>query len=251
MTMKQLYAYMKQRAAFEGVEWKLTVTFLQKQFDLGIRTFFGVDVDDQGNLLRDIQQPEFFAKRAGDSTKKSDKKVMRLAHKILTKTFLPAKLSLEETVDVAITLVKAIVIAHTDDDDPDDRAEMIEWIEERFLNEMHVLNPNADHMHVWLVPPQGLITEPAGFLWSGDVDDGVDVLIGTELEALRTDLPPTGVIVTEGVDGIAMTDPEWDGESTVTCANPQCGKEHDAHLRCAENLFQQAKEGRIVPALSN
>jgi hypothetical protein len=177
--------------------------------------------------------------------KDTSQKVMRLAHKILTRTIWPAKLSLDEAVEVAITLVKALVLSNTDDDDPDDREEMIAWIEERFLKAMSDLNPNAERVYAWLVAPQGLITEPVGFLWSGSADDGVDVLIGAELNALRAELHAADekiVIVTEGVEGIAMTDPDWDGESTITCENPGCGKKHDVHLMVAENLFQQAKQ---------
>jgi hypothetical protein len=178
--------------------------------------------------------------------KDDNERVMRLAHKILTKTIWPANLKLEEAVDVVITIVKALVLSNTDDSDPDDRAGMIEWIEERFLTVMCDLNPNAERVRAWLVAPQGLITEPVGFLWAGSPEEGVEVLIGAELAALRAEINEarenTDLIVTEGVGGLAMTDPEWDGEDTVTCENPQCGKTHDAHLMVAENLFQQAKQ---------
>jgi hypothetical protein len=178
-----------------------------------------------------------------------DSKVMRLAHRILTETIWPANLSIEEAFDVAIVVIKALVVSNIDDDDDDDlddRAEMIEWVEDRFLEAMHDLNSHAECTRAWLVSPQGLITEPVGFLWSG-FGGGVDVLIGAELEELRVELnseEAKDVIVTEGVDGIAMTDPEWDGEPTVTCANPGCGKNHDVHLLVAENLFQHAKQMR-------
>lgn len=181
-------------------------------------------------------------------TKKKDsrKKVMRLAHKILLKTIGPAKLQLEEAVDVAILLIKALVLSNTEDDDPDDRAELIAWVEERFIEAMFDLNPNAERAHAWLVAPQGLITEPVGFLWAGSADDRVEVLIGMELDALRAELSSkeeeTRVIVTEGVEGIALTDPDWDGESTIACANPTCRNRHDVHLLVAESLFQQAKQ---------
>jgi hypothetical protein len=60
--MDKICAYMKERASFEGVEWKLTPAWLQRHFALGTRTFFGVEVDDGGNLIADLQQPKFFAK---------------------------------------------------------------------------------------------------------------------------------------------------------------------------------------------
>jgi hypothetical protein len=58
--MKVLCAYMKKRAVHEGVEWALTEGFLQHYFDRGTRCFFGVEIDDEGQLLRDEQQTEFF-----------------------------------------------------------------------------------------------------------------------------------------------------------------------------------------------
>jgi hypothetical protein len=183
--------------------------------------------------------------------KADSEKVMRLAHKILTKTIWPANLKLEEAVDVAITILKALVLSNTNDEDPDDRAGMIEWIEDRFMTAMIDLNPNSERVRAWLVAPQGLITEPVGFLWAGDHDEGVEVLIGADLTALRAEISDDReVIVTEGVEGLAMTDPDWDGVSTVTCENPECGKTHDVHLMCAENLFQQAKQ-RSAPSIPN
>ena len=110
---------------------------------------------------------------------------------------------------------------------------------------MYDLNPNSECLRAWFVAPQGLITEPVGFLWTGSTEDGVKVLLGEELGALRAELGTmAGVIVTEGVEGLAMIDPEWDGEPTVRCKNPQCGNTHDVHLMCAENLFQNAKQAK-------
>lgn len=60
--MKNLVDYMSKRAAFEGVEWTLTEGFLQAHFNQGIRTFFGVEIDGAGALIRDDQQPDFFEK---------------------------------------------------------------------------------------------------------------------------------------------------------------------------------------------
>lgn len=187
-----------------------------------------------------------------------DEKVLRLAQHILIKTIEPANLKLEDVVDVLTALAKAIVLSNTADDDLEDRSGMIDWIEERFVMGLDEIDPLAEIPHIWIVPPQGLITEPFGILWSGSFTDnegedgdegdgvGVQVVLGAELETLRAEIAeaPVGVIVTDGVDGIAVIDPEWDGEDTATCANPQCGKVHDAHLRVAENLFQQAVDRR-------
>jgi len=60
MKIEKLAQYMRARAAFEQVKWGLTKSFLQSHFDAGIRSFFGVELSDRGELLRDLQQPEFF-----------------------------------------------------------------------------------------------------------------------------------------------------------------------------------------------
>ena len=173
-------------------------------------------------------------------------KVARLAHKILTQTIWPANLKIEEAIDVAIMVVKAIVLSNTSDEDLEGRSGMVEWIEDRVTIALDEIDPFAEpSSHAWIVEPQGLITEPVGILWSGSYDDGsVHVALGEELAIIRAELsePQASVIVTEGVEGVAITDPEWDGEDTVQCENPQCGKIHDVHLIVAENLFQQAKQ---------
>lgn len=198
-------------------------------------------------------------KRALAASMTSEEKVMRLAHHILTKTIEPADLKLEEAVDVLAIVAKAIVIANTSDDDPEERAGMIDWIEEHFIEVLEELNPDAEHdhahLHAWLVAPQGLISEPVGFLWAHDAEEGVRVVVGAELAAFRAEIADGAdelheVVVVEGVEGIAMTDPEWDGEPTFTCANPHCGKVHDVHLVCAENLFQQFQQAKQRAALA-
>jgi len=202
----------------------------------------------QRKKTRPSKTPEFNAQSR-------DEKVMRLAHHILTKTIEPAKLTLEEVVDILGILAKAIVLSNTEDDDLEDRSEMISWIEERFVESLAMIDPfdNLDEpAHAWLVPPQGAITEPIGILWSGshdDADEDVQVVLGADLVALRAEIAenPTGVIVIDGVEGVAIVDPEWDGESTMTCENPQCGKVHDVHLSVAESLFQHAVERRLSP----
>ena len=192
------------------------------------------------------------------SAEQRQEKVMRLAHHILTKTIEPANLKLEEVVDILTLVAKGIVLSNTLDEDLEDRSEMIEWIGGRFIMGLDEIDPLAEIPHAWIIPPQGLITEPVGILWSGsygeDADEGVRVVLDTELEMLRTEIaedPSVGLIVIEGVEGIAIIDPEWDGESTVTCANPQCGRVHDADLQVAENLFQQAVEHRRNRAAPN
>lgn len=190
---------------------------------------------------------------------RGDEKVMRLAHEILTKKIWPANLSLDEAIDVVAVVAKALVLSNTADDDPAARADMIMMFEERFAEVLADIYPadldgdldgdlEADGPFVWLVPPQGRITEPVGILWDGShAENSVDVVLGTDLLAMRSEISEMrddedGPCVIEGIDGLAIIDPEWDGAETVTCANPECGEVHNVHLRVAENLFAQAKQ---------
>ncbi len=60
MKILKLRRYMSARAEFEGVEWKMPNKFMQDKFNAGCREFFGVRVDEAGDLIRDQQKPEFF-----------------------------------------------------------------------------------------------------------------------------------------------------------------------------------------------
>jgi len=92
----------------------------------------------------------------------------------------------------------------------------------------------------WLVRREGR--------WFGIVfvpDNGVSVMPGAKAEIVRilretekeTCLP---FRIVEGVDGIAATDPQWDGSSTFVCANPACPEVHDVHEMVATNLIRRA-----------
>ena len=187
---------------------------------------------------------------------RGDTKVMRIAHKILTQTIWPANLQLEEAIEVVALVAKALVLSNTSDEDPVDRSDLIDEIGTHFIEVLMDIDPLADRAHLWLVPPQGLITEPFGILWDGLYEENsVKGVLGAELVLLRTEYSEvqdkTGMILIEGVEGVAAIVPDWDGEDTVTCENPQCGKVHDAHLRVAEELFQQTVERRRQRAAAN
>ena len=57
MKTEKLVRYMKLRSKIEGTEWGLDIDYLENHFDFGIRYFFGVHLDDKGNLLFDDQEP--------------------------------------------------------------------------------------------------------------------------------------------------------------------------------------------------
>lgn len=60
MKTRQIYNYIQSRAHWEEVKFALDKTFFESAFDVGCRTFFGVTLDEDGNLLEDVQFPEFF-----------------------------------------------------------------------------------------------------------------------------------------------------------------------------------------------
>ena len=57
MKTTQLFNYMKKRSEVENSKWCLSKKYLENHFRIGIRNFFGVELDNNGNLLWDIQQP--------------------------------------------------------------------------------------------------------------------------------------------------------------------------------------------------
>lgn len=176
-----------------------------------------------------------------------DTKAMRLAHKILAQTIWPANLQLEEAIETIALVAKALVLSNTSDGDPADRSVLIDDVSQHFAEVLMDIDPLADLAHLWLVPPQGLITEPFGILWDGFYEeDSVKGMLGADLALLRTEYAEaqdkTGMIIMEGVEGVAVIIPDWDGEDTAVCENPECGRVHDVHLKVAEELFQQTVE---------
>ena len=57
MKTEKLVRYMKLRSKIEGTEWGLDTEYLEPYFNNGGRHFFGVHLDDKGNLLFDDQEP--------------------------------------------------------------------------------------------------------------------------------------------------------------------------------------------------
>lgn len=55
-----LHDYMVYRASSEGRAYTLTPEDLQELYDDGARIFFGVEISEDGKLLRDVENPETF-----------------------------------------------------------------------------------------------------------------------------------------------------------------------------------------------
>lgn len=55
---KKLVNYLRKRASIEGVEFELEEEFFEVNFNLGVRTFFGVVVDENCNPIFDEQEPK-------------------------------------------------------------------------------------------------------------------------------------------------------------------------------------------------
>ena len=58
--VQELYDYLKFRFNKEGRETDLDLQFIARHFKDGVRGFFGVIVNDEGELLEDRQNPETF-----------------------------------------------------------------------------------------------------------------------------------------------------------------------------------------------
>lgn len=56
----QLISYLKQRSVIEKVPFTLNDEFFITLFNIGIRTFFGVTVNEDGFPINDEQQPTDF-----------------------------------------------------------------------------------------------------------------------------------------------------------------------------------------------
>jgi hypothetical protein len=57
--VREFIAYMRFRATAERTEWAMPDDFIQQHYDLGVRTFFGVTLDDDG-MESDRENPETF-----------------------------------------------------------------------------------------------------------------------------------------------------------------------------------------------
>ncbi len=62
--MTRLDAYLRYRAEQEGVGYDLTPELLQQQYDSGVRSFFGVQVEYKC-MVKDGQNPDTFAEWTG------------------------------------------------------------------------------------------------------------------------------------------------------------------------------------------
>jgi hypothetical protein len=65
-TAQALDAYMRFRAADEGVEYDLSPDFFANAIEKGCELFFGVEIQD-GKLVADEQQPKLFKKWKRDT----------------------------------------------------------------------------------------------------------------------------------------------------------------------------------------
>ena len=66
--------------------------------------------------------------------------------------------------------------------------------------------------------------------------DGVD----ERMMKAGVDVP---LVVVEGISGLAATDPEWDGEETICCENPDCpDPERSVDETCYLNLWKRSQK---------
>ena len=61
ISIENIYNYLKIRAFSEGENFELDVEYFEQLFNDGIREFFGVKVNDEGEMIEDTIQPQFFS----------------------------------------------------------------------------------------------------------------------------------------------------------------------------------------------
>ena len=61
ISIENIYNYLKIRAFSEGENFELDVEYFEQLFNDGIREFFGVKVNDEGEMIEDTMQPQFFS----------------------------------------------------------------------------------------------------------------------------------------------------------------------------------------------
>ena len=61
----KLFAYMSARAKHEGTEHTLTPEWYEMNFWAGVKSFFNVHLDDDGNLLQDTENTAFWNQYQG------------------------------------------------------------------------------------------------------------------------------------------------------------------------------------------
>ena len=61
ISIENIYNYLKIRAFSEGENFELDVEYFEQLFNDGIREYFGVKVNDEGEMIEDTIQPQFFS----------------------------------------------------------------------------------------------------------------------------------------------------------------------------------------------
>ena len=56
--LSNLFAYLKYRYLLQGIEFNEDISMYEDLFSNGQRVFHGVLLDDEGNLIKDNQEPE-------------------------------------------------------------------------------------------------------------------------------------------------------------------------------------------------
>jgi len=59
-TVQTIFDYMQKRAESEGVSHELGLNFYSTSLGKGVREFFGLTISNDGHLIEDKQNPEFF-----------------------------------------------------------------------------------------------------------------------------------------------------------------------------------------------
>ncbi len=99
---------------------------------------------------------------------------------------------------------------------------------------------HATTMVVWETP-KGLMVFTPGMENIAFIPGEKLIFVESELDLCST--PPLLVV---GVEGIAATDPHWDGSTVFHCSNPDCRAVHNTDEMVAENLSRISTAGKVV-----
>ena len=107
--------------------------------------------------------------------------------------------------------------------------------------------PDDVVVHVWYIAPSGHVTRPMTVVMFAPGDD-VSIMFGNLSKSrgiLRASVSQAHgrLIETNGVKGLAITDPHWDGNDTFYCSH--CKRVETVDSAVAANLFQRASTGQV------
>lgn len=104
-------------------------------------------------------------------------------------------------------------------------------------------------LRVWYIAPFGqIVTTPVAVIWYPDrqthLIEGPHERSRKMIQEILSVLPDAEIEEINGIKGIAMTDPHWDGKQTFKCEN--CDAAHDVDENVATVLYQRFQATKAI-----